>query len=128
MILVSKHRLRVKVKGLILSAVLLSVSAGTAMALEDGWYRAKEATGSCSNDLKDAVLAIQGNRPLSLSAEGQSATFIDPVQIDKKPRKMKAVAARGTGIIEVYVNSDKTVTVKVIDAQECLGAKIVFTP
>ena len=104
----------------------MTIIASPAMALEDGWYKAKQATGACANDLKDAVLAVEGNRALSLSAEGQSATFIDPAPLDKKPKRMRATAARGTGTVEIFVNPDKSITLKVVEAEECLGAKIVF--
>ena len=111
---------------LIGSSVLFVLVTLPALALEDGWYKAKTATGECSEALKEAVLAIQSDKPLSISAGGQSAAIIDPVKIDQKPHRMKATGDRGSGTIEFLVNKDKSIAIKVVDGAECKGAKIIF--
>lgn len=114
-----------KALGLIVIGIVTLLSV-RAEALEDGWYQARKATGECSEALKGSVLAIQSDKPLSLSAEGQSAVVTDPVKIGRKPNKMHFVSERGSATVEIMVNGDKSITLKVLEATECKGAQIVF--
>jgi hypothetical protein len=92
-----------------------------AFALDDGWYKAKSATGPCSEPMMRSTIAVQQGAPASISFTGESLMFLAPV----KPTK---TSKNSTGQFDVTIAepSKNSLTLKFL-AGECAKAEVSYS-
>ena len=97
-----------------------------AFALDDGWYKAKSATGPCSEPMMRSTIAVQQGAPASISFTGESLMFLAPVKPTKTSKK--AVIADSTGQFDVTIAepSKNSLTLKFL-AGEFAKAEVSYS-
>jgi hypothetical protein len=104
----------------------LIIQSPTAFALDDGWYKAKSATGACIEPMMRSTIAVQQGAPISLSFTSESLTFPTPVKPSKTPRKTKI--ADGSGLFDLTIaEPTKNKLILKFSTGDCPGAEVVYS-
>ena len=114
------------------SKMVLALSASfilqstTAFALDDGWYKAKSATGACIAPMMRSTIAVQQGAPVSLSFTSESLTFPTPIKPSKAPKKTKIIDS--TGEFEVTIaEPTKNMLILKFSTGDCPGAEVHYS-
>ena len=116
---------------LFLITIAVVYSIHPAMALEDGWYKATNSVGSCSEmATRGATIAVEGGRPVAMKYVHVNFTFLEPEKMDKKARTMNL--QEGTGELRQAIFKTKSNTafsINIIQSPSngrCGGTDLVF--
>ncbi|MEI6574525.1 MAG: hypothetical protein WCO61_13405 [Alphaproteobacteria bacterium] len=99
--------------------------APTAWALDDGWYEAKSATGSCTGPMMRSTVAVDQGAPVSLSFTSESFSFPIPIKPSKSAKTTKMTGSGEQFDVSLAEVSKNKLTIKLIGG-ECRGAQVVY--
>lgn len=109
------------------SIIAIFTFVPSAWALDDGWYSAKSATGSCSGSMMRTTVAVDNGAPVSLSFSSESFTFPAPVKPTKAGKIVKMIGPGEQFDVSIAEPSKNKLALKVIGG-ECNGAQIIYEP
>ena len=116
----------------LITKMILVVSASsalqstTAFALDDGWYKAKSATGACAAPMMRSTIAVQQGAPVSVSFTSESLTFPTPIKPSKTPKKTKITDYNGEFEVTIAEPAKNVLTLK-FSTGDCPGAEVHYS-
>lgn len=115
-----------------ISKIILALSVSfifqstTAFALDDGWYKAKSATGACAAPMMRSTIAVQQGAPVSVSFTSESLTFPTPIKPSKTPKKTKITDYNGEFEVTIAEPAKNVLTLK-FSTGDCPGAEVHYS-
>ena len=105
---------------------LAAAMTSSAFALEDGWYHAIDVQLNCGK-LSQAVLYIEGEKPLSGTIAEFSPKIQNPQKLTNMKSKMSATDGKTQIEFEISKGKSSTIKVKVTNGPECIGTRMTFS-
>lgn len=104
----------------------LIIQSPTAFALDDGWYKAKSATGACSVSMMKATVAVDQGAPISLSFISETFTFPKPVKPTKSAKPTKMTSTNEQFDVQISEPAKNQLKIKLING-ECAQAEVIYS-
>jgi len=114
-----------------ISKIILALSVSfifqstTAFALDDGWYKAKSATGACPASMMKATVAVDQGAPISLSFISETFTFPKPVKPTKAAKLTKMTSTNEQFDVQISEPAKNQLKIKLING-ECAQAEVIY--